>query len=177
MKTLRAALFVITVCLTFGCSHYSDITGKVVDSATGKPIEGAVVVAQWTKPRGWLGEQQRELHKIIETLTDREGKFFLSGTTGFVLDPPVMIIYKEGYISWRNDQIFPSCNKVKNNEWNNNVTYRLDVFDTKYSYEQYYQFLDSGIIGLNNTPIFDKIHNKVHSLKVDELRAKKGTKQ
>lgn len=177
MKSLRSFLLVIVMVFVSGCSHYPDITGKVVDSGTGKPIEGAIVVAQWTKPRGWLGEQQSDLHKITETLTDKEGKFSLTGNSGLPINPPMMIIYKEGYIPLRNDAIFPSCNLVKENEWKNNVTYKLDVFTDKYTAVQLDRFLDYGIIGWNYAPIFHKIHNEIVGRKVDELRAQKAKQQ
>ncbi len=177
MKSLRTVFLIFVLMITSGCSHYSDITGKVIDAATGKPIEGAIVVAQWTKKRGWLGEQQRELHKIIETLTDKEGKFSLSGTVGFVLDPPEMIIYKEGYIPWRNDMIFPSGNIVKNHEWNNNGTYKLDVFTDQYTIVQLRNFIDSGIIGIGYVPIFHKINNDVANKATDYIEDKKAKGQ
>lgn len=176
MKSLRFVLLGLVIMFNTGCSHYSGISGKVVDSATGKPIEGAIVVAQWTKARGWLGEQQRDLNKIIETLTDKEGKFSLSGNTGFALDPPEMIIYKEGYIPWRNDGIFPDKNKQEH-EWNNNVTYRLDVFTDKYTAEQLNQFLDSAIIGYGDVPIFHKISNTISRRATGESRAIRDKQQ
>ena len=126
MGSLKVLLFVSVLLLVSGCSYYGGIKGTVVDNTTGKPIEGAVVVAQWTKPRGLPGMQYHNLHKITETLTDKEGKFSLSGTIGILIDPPEMIIYKNGYIPWRNDSVFPSMNKVKNNEWNDCQTYKLD---------------------------------------------------
>lgn len=171
MKSLRVFLLIIVLMITAGCSHYPDITGKVIDNVTGKPIEGAVVVAQWTKPRGMPGEQYHDLHKITETLTDKEGKFSLSGTTGFILDPPEMIIYKEGYIPWRNDMVFPSRNIVKDHEWNNNVTYKLDIFTDKYTIRQLSQFMDSAIIGFGDVTIYHKIHNAISDRATDESRA------
>jgi len=166
MNSINAVLLVFVFSLLTGCSHYSDITGKVIDGATGKPIEGAVVVAEWMQFHGWLGEQQRELYKMIEANTDKEGKFSISGTTGMLLDPPVMIIYKEGYLPWRNDSIFPSSDRV-NHEWNNNVTYKLNTYNSlakpvltysykdKFSLSQIESFIDSGLVGYdeNSMPI------------------------
>lgn len=129
-KKIIAVLVVTVLIMVFGCSFYGGITGTVVDKATGKPIEGAVVVVQWTKTRGIPGLQYHNLHKITETLTDKKGTFFLSGTIGILLEPPEMIIYKEGYIPWRNDMVYPGGRDiyVKKNEWNNCQTYRLDTF-------------------------------------------------
>ncbi len=176
MNSLRFVLLILVIMFNTGCSHYSGISGKVVDNATGKPIEGAVVVAQWTKARGWLGEQQSELHKIIETLTDKEGKFSLSGAAGFALEPPEMIIYKEGYIPWRNDGIFPDKNKQEH-EWKNNVTYKLVTFTDEYTVVQLRDYLDSGIIGYGDVPIFHKISNTISRRATDYIEYKKSKGQ
>ena len=161
MKLFRAVLCIFVIMIVSGCSHYPDITGKVVDNATGKPIEGAVVVAQWTKSRGIPGMQYHELHKITETLTDKEGKFSLSGAIGVQIGPPEMIIYKKGYVPWRNDTIFPSCNIVKDHEWKNNVKYKLDLFTDKFTSRQLFLFLDFGMTGSGRAevPLFTYILN------------------
>ncbi len=163
MKSFRTVMLVFVLVIISGCSHYSDLSGRVVDGVTGKPIEGALVVAQWTNTRGIPGMQYHNLHKIVETLTDKEGAFSLSGTSGMIINPPEMLIYKEGYIPWRNDMVFPSCNIVKDHEWNNNVTYKLDVFGDKYSFGQLHSFLDSAIIGRggSETPIISNLMRKI----------------
>lgn len=169
MKSLRAILLIFVIMVISGC-FYPGIHGKVVDSATGKPIEGALVVAQWTKGHGF-GFTYHDLYKITETLTDKEGKFSLSGTYDPFVEPPVMIIYKEGYIPWRNDSIFPSSNTVKDHEWKNNVIYKLDVFSDKYTNDQLYDFLDYGIIGSGGreTPIFNDLHQKISVRRTIEI--------
>lgn len=169
MRTLQISILVLLIAFTTGCSHYSDITGRVVDSTTGKPIEGAIVVAQWTETRGIPGLQYHNLHKIVETLTDKEGKFSVSGTFGFLVDPPEMIIYKDGYLPWRNDCIFPDKDTQKN-LWNDNVTYKLDILTDKYTAIQIRNFLDSGIIGLGDVPVYHKIHNLISDRATDESR-------
>jgi hypothetical protein len=176
MKSLRFVLLVFVLMITSGCSHYSGISGKIVDNATGKPIEGALVVAQWTKKHGF-GLTNHTLNKITETLTDKEGAFTLSGNYDPFVEPPEMIIYKEGYIPWRNDSIFPSCNLVKENEWNNNVTYKLDIFTDKYTAEQLSRFMNYGIIGLGDAPIFHKIYKEISDRAVDESRAIRDKQQ
>lgn len=157
MRSLSVILCVFVMLVGSGCV-YPGIKGRVVDSATGKPLEGALIVAQWTKKHG-IGLTYHDLYKINETLTDKDGVFSLSGTYDPFVEPPEMIIYKEGYIPWRNDSIFPSCNKVKDYEWNNNVTYKLEVYtDNKYPVGRLYDFLDSGIMGRGRAeiPMFNK---------------------
>jgi DNA-binding protein len=106
-KKLIAALLLVFFVMAFGCNFYGGIKGTVLDNAAGKPIEGAVVVAQWVKERGFPGMRYHNLHKITESLTDKNGKFSLNGTIGILLEPPEMIICKEGYIPWRNDMVYP----------------------------------------------------------------------
>lgn len=178
MKSLRAFLLIFILVVTSGC-YYSNINGKVVDNATGQPIEGAVVVAQWVKTRGIPGMPIHDLHKITETLTNKEGTFSISGTFGVLIDPPEMIIYKGGYIPWRNDMIFPGGRDslAKDHEWKNNVTYALDIINDKFTTEQLSQFINHGIIGLGDVPIFHKIHNEISDKVIDESRAKRAKQQ
>lgn len=174
-KTLL--LILIALCLSCsGCHFYKGINGKVVDNATGNPIEGALVVAQWTKKHG-LGDTYHTLSLITETLTDRTGKFVIKSTPDdpFV-EPPEMIIYKEGYIPWRNDMTFPGGHKNKGNEWKNNATYRLDVFTDKYTAGQLSDFIDHGMIlslGKAEAQKFSDIARKLSGISINEIRDKK----
>lgn len=170
MKKISLLLLLFLFLICSGC-FYPSIHGSVVDETTGKPLEGALVVAQWTKKHGF-GLTYHDLYKITETLTDKDGKFSISGTYDPFVEPPEMIIYKEGYIPWRNDSVFPSCNTVKNNEWKNDVTYRLKIFTDEYTYQQLYSFLDFGIIGGDGlrTPIFFKTHRNIGIIGKKEIR-------
>jgi hypothetical protein len=172
MRSIQTVLLVFLLTISSGC-FYPGISGRVVDSTTGKPIEGALVVAQWTKKHGF-GLTYHDLHKIVETLTDKEGKFSLSGTYNPFVEPPEMIIYKEGYIPWRNDSIFPSSNIVKGHEWNDNVTYKLNVFTNRYTYRQLFSFMDYGIKGSGGreTPIFDNLMIDISKKEQDEIEGK-----
>jgi len=171
MQSLRFVLLIIVLIITTGCSHYRDIAGKVIDGVTGKPIEGAVVVAQWTKPRGIPGLQYRNLHKVTETLTDKEGAFSISGTSGFLIDPPLMLIYKDGYIPFRNDFIFPVKKKAEH-EWINNVVYKLEVFTNEYTVSQLVGFTTSAFMieGLSKAPVFDKIHSNLTHMQGESIK-------
>jgi hypothetical protein len=176
MKFFRAVLFVLMFTTTSGCHYYKSISGKVVDNVSGSPIEGALVVAQWTKKHG-LGDTYHTLSLITETLTDRTGKFVISSTPDdpFV-EPPEMIIYKEGYIPWRNDMTFPGGHKDKDNEWKNNATYRLDVFTDKYTDGQLSDFIDHGMIlgiGRGESQKFSEIARKLSGKSIDEIRDQK----
>lgn len=163
MKSLRTVVFIFIMMVIAGCYH--GINGKVVDNATGKPLEGALVVVQWTRP---------DIHSIegissavimnTETLTDKEGGFVIRSTpSNPFANPPRMIIIKEGYIPWRNDEIFPGGHIDKDKKWKNNETYKLDVFTDKYSYNQvdFFLFLQSGG---NEVPMFEALKNRLSSV-------------
>jgi len=57
MKTRFLTLILLTLACLSGC--YFPISGQVIDAETLQPIEGAVVLVEWTKVRG-LGEHWTE---------------------------------------------------------------------------------------------------------------------
>jgi hypothetical protein len=173
MKKLLMFITITMAQLLFLSGCLAGISGKVVDGVTGKPIEKALVVVQWTKEFGF-GLTYHELYKIVETETDNEGTFSISGAGSPFVEPPLMIIYKEGYIPWRNDAIFPSLDNVKGNEWKNNMTYKLEIFTEKYTYGQLYSFLDYGIIGRGGreTPKISELMRKISVHEQAEIEKK-----
>jgi hypothetical protein len=77
----------------------------VVDGETGKPIEGAIVVAHWQLRGATLdsGTRQNQL-EVVETVTDINGRFFIPGFTkiNFTLEQlreedPRVVIFKPGF--------------------------------------------------------------------------------
>lgn len=169
MRTLKTLILASIFLCCSGC-YYPGINGKVIDIATGQPLEGALVIAQWKNTRGIPGLQYSDLHKTEETLTDKKGEFSLDGTAGFLLEPPRMLIYKNGYIPWRNDRIFPGGQLAKDHEWNNNMTYKLDAFTNKYTYRQLKYFISYGInvSGGQITPNYDELMQQISGLDLDE---------
>jgi hypothetical protein len=131
----------------YSCGFYAGINGKVLDNVTGQPLEGALVVVQWSKTRGIPGLQYSDLHKVAETQTDKDGMFYMDGAFAFLLEPPRMLIYKEGYIPWRNDMVFPGGRITKDYEWKHNATYKLDSITDKNTYEQMYSFVSYAMFG------------------------------
>ncbi len=111
MKTCAKHMLLIPLVLILtGC--YPGITGKVVDAETGKPIRGALVLAQWTQGHG-LGFTYHTVYKTIETETNAEGAFSLSGVYRPLIDPPRMLIFSQGYVPWRNDRDFEKKRTIK----------------------------------------------------------------
>lgn len=150
---MKFTLALVLLLLSSGC--YQSITGQVFDGETGKPVEGAVVLVQWTKTHG-LGLSYHTVHKIIEIGTDKNGKFKVPGTHSLLVDPPQMVIYKKGYVAWRNDYIFPDYTRRQDFKWGGHNSYKLERFRENYSREQHYIFMGHGIIGtsLEQTPKF-----------------------
>lgn len=78
---------------------------RVVDAGTGQPIEGAFVFAWWPLYK-WSFDAPRtgSLLKVLETVTDRDGRFHIEGFTRPNLtferlraEDPGLIVYKPGY--------------------------------------------------------------------------------
>lgn len=73
---------VAIVCwLLVGCQIYSadPISGRVVDKATGEPIEGAVVVAAWIPMGGLEGGNPDGIVQLLEGVTNAKGEYFIPG--------------------------------------------------------------------------------------------------
>lgn len=138
-------LLVVTFLLVFATTDcYADISGTVIDTETGKPIEGAVVFMEWTKTKG-LGLTYTETYKIIEKLTDKEGNFKVSRVLNPFVNPPTIVIYKKGYVAWRNDIIFPDYKKREDFQWGIPLFFRLESFKKTYSHSQHLFFFQSDI--------------------------------
>ena len=86
--------------------HKPAFRGKVIDTQTKEPIEGAVVVVMYkTDPIiSGPGGGSSSLIKIKETLTDEKGEFYFSSYTTIIQpnsieDHAGFLIYKPGYMS------------------------------------------------------------------------------
>jgi hypothetical protein len=119
--------FILVLLLIAILAHASDRTyqGKVIDAETKEPIEGAVVVAYWWEEKGaFLGSLER-LRDVKETLTDRDGKWSITGPESdkkkivrgmlsaiaivWAIRDPGFIIFKPGYCSWPNGFSIDAC--------------------------------------------------------------------
>ena len=136
------AAAIIMLCLMSGC--YGKITGTVVDAETGRPIEGAVVLAEWTKTHG-IGDHQTEVYKVIEKLTDSAGKVTLEGVPDILIAPPGVTVYKKGYVAWNNEYVFPDNKKRTDFKWKDGYVFKLEKFKPEYSYIDHQSFVYSAI--------------------------------
>ena len=81
--------------------------GQVIDAGTLEPIEGAVVLAVWSKAYYGAGGVVHEYYDTRETLTDRRGEFTIKGMGPRAmtrLEKMNMVVFKAGYadigVSW-----------------------------------------------------------------------------
>lgn len=149
MKCRYAIVSLFLSLLVFtGC--YLPIRGRVIDAETNEPIEGAVVLAEWNEEEGLPGFSGTSVYKIVEAETDKRGKFFLTGTFYPLVNRPYLVIYKQGYVAWRNDLVFPQFTLRKDYDvWEHGREYKLERFKESYSREQHSSFMQSGINGAN----------------------------
>ena len=113
--SLAVSAFALSAC---GSPYYTadPIEAWVVDAETGKPIEGAVVTANWQLVAFGLDTGGRKLKQleVLETRTDKNGRFFFPGFTK--LNPsleelrdedPQILIFKSGYTYFRTSNDYP----------------------------------------------------------------------
>lgn len=91
------------------------IDSRVVDGTTGKPIEGAVVVAYWQVMQGSMTGDSLPCTpaNLEEAVTDRQGRFHIPGWgptwspcfTGMPANDPIMYVFKPGYYYGKFDNV------------------------------------------------------------------------
>lgn len=88
MQTIRSLLLLIALLqLTNSHAHPVEyyakpISGKVVDYATKRPLEGVIVVAHWELFETGVGHAPGhvgEMLKVIEVTTDQDGRYHIPG--------------------------------------------------------------------------------------------------
>ncbi len=146
MNRLTICVLIVVHSLLFvgGCSAYPDMTGTVIDAETGKPTEGAVVLVEWTKPKG-IGLTNTESYKVQEIITDKDGKFAVSGVSTPFVNAPDLTVYKKGYVCWNNKYIFPDYRQRSDFRWDTIFTVKLVKFSEKYLYNDHVTFIKNSI--------------------------------
>lgn len=143
MKIVQAFLFLIMILMAPCCN--AEITGRVVDAETGEPIEGAVVLVEWTITKGLPGMSYSESYEVKEALTDKEGKIRISG----VLNPLVkghVTVYKKGYVAWDDRFIFPDYKKRTDFKWQPGYVFKLDKFKPEYNHNAHWAFIMDSVV-------------------------------
>ena len=156
MKTLQI-IIVMLVCLT-GC--YPAITGRIIDAETERPIEGAVVLVEWTKTVGLPGLTHAETYKVVEVVTDNNGIATIDGCSSYSVNPPDVTIYKKNYVAWNNKYIFPGLIKRTDFTWGDS-TFKIERFKNTYSYVDHQSFID-GVASLSSEAAKKKMFIKAY---------------
>jgi hypothetical protein len=151
MRIVKAFLSIFMFLMTANCN--AEITGTVVDAETGKPIEGAVVLVEWTITKGLPGMSYSELKKVVEVETSGNGKFIVSGEYNSLTGHTTVLIYKAGFVAWRNDFIFPGWKKRASFPYHAGSLFKLEKFKETYSHKEHKDFIEYGIMGLYKLPI------------------------
>ena len=98
---LIMALFLLTIFA--GCTpvrYENDYKGRIIDADTGKPIEKVVVLGVWFKAYPTPGGAAHEFYDAREAVTDKHGKFSISGMGLLILsniESMDVLIFKAGY--------------------------------------------------------------------------------
>lgn len=143
MRILYIVLMIL-LCMTPACMVTSKtITGTVIDAETGKAIEGAVVLVEWTKAEGVPGMASTKSYKVVEVVTDKDGKFIVEDVKKILIDSPDVTVYKKGYVAWSSRIIFPDWRNRTDFKWGKTDTFKLEHFRPEYSYDKHTSFIHS----------------------------------
>lgn len=125
MKTTLLSMIIILITAT-ACAGFirGPFSGRVIDAETKEPIEGAVVLVEWNKRvvTGSPGGPTTYLQEIKETLTNKNGEFYIEEYKGFTINPlakiedPEFLIFKPGYCVLPKTFSIPACNDMKPKE-------------------------------------------------------------
>jgi len=140
---LSIVIVVLLAGYTKGCA-YLPITGTVVDAETGKPIEGAVVLVEWTIKKG-IGDKHTESVKVAEVVTDKDGKFGLPGCYRLFLETPDLTIYKRGYVAWSSNYVFSKNERRTDFQWKSGAVFKLEQVRSSFSFDDHYYFITSAM--------------------------------
>lgn len=143
MKMKQLVFLSAMILMAPGC--YAEMTGTVIDAETGQPIEGAVVLVEWSVEKGIPGMMITERIKVTESITDKDGKVQLAGHLNPSVNPPLVVIYKAGYVAWRSDFIFPDYIKRTDFDWQNHYVFKMEKFKKGYLHSKHISFLRMGL--------------------------------
>jgi len=141
---LLSILICIVVAIT-GC--YLPINGRIIDAETQQPVEGAVVMVEWTKTHGF-GHYWTESYKVVEVVSDKEGKVNVTGCYSPFVDKPHVTVYKNGYVVWNDEAIFQGPPRT-DFKWGEYI-FKLDHFKPEYSHDKHVYFIRASIHSAQN---------------------------
>ena len=149
-----------------GC--YLGITGRIIDAETQQPIEGAIVLVEWTKTHGYPFSATTSF-KDEEVVSDSSGKVELSGIFNPFVNFPQVTVYKQGYVAWNSRFIFPpGYTKRTDFAWRDGYVFCLEQFRSEYKYKDHVGFIYSVV----STDNFFKLNlQKAINLEINMFRS------
>ena len=137
---LRKWVLLTAVILLGGCGYYPPINVMVIDAETEQPIEGAVLLAQWTESSG-MGFNASSNVKADQYVSDQDGKILVEGLTKSGVNKPKVTVYKKGYVAWNNRLIFPDYVLRKGFRWRDGYVFKLERFEQEYLHSEHVSFI------------------------------------
>ena len=99
-----AFITIIVIMISLGCAsairYDGPYEGRVIDIDTGEPIEGVVVLGEWSREHITPGGAVSEYYDARETVTDKNGEFSIPGQGLLIasnITPMDVLIFKAGY--------------------------------------------------------------------------------
>ena len=155
------ALLMLLPCI--GCT--TPLTGKIVDAETGQPIEGAILLVEWTKVHGF-GNTYTSSEKVAEVFSDKDGIVKIPGYNDPTAQGPDVTIYKPGYVAWNSNYIFPDSRNRTDFDWKNNYVFKVERFKADYSYVKHQAFIHlciKDVLAVEKKKQFIKIYENAES--------------
>ena len=152
---LLSAVLVLSTCATPLTYSAKEIRGQIVEAETGRPIEGAVVVAQWILSHVGSGHYGRRLH-IHETITDKNGYYVIPAwgpkprppLTDLIYRDPQILIFKSGYEPEGLENSKLQSDSVRVSEWDERIVKltrtRRSLEDQAFRLSSFYGDLEHG---------------------------------
>ncbi|MHB8881864.1 MAG: carboxypeptidase-like regulatory domain-containing protein [Thermodesulfovibrionales bacterium] len=145
MRYLYLGLMTIMFMLSGCADEPKTITGTVIDAETGHPVEGAVVLLEWTRSEGLPGLAARRSEKVMVATTGRNGRFTAEDVMKVRAAAPDVTVYKKGYVTWNSRVIFPDQRKRADFKWGSTDTFKMEHFRPEYSHDQHISFINGAI--------------------------------
>ncbi len=159
----------LLICILLA-SCYGPIKGQVIDAETGEPIEGAVIMVEWTKTEGF-GLTHTESYKVVEVLTDKNGMAEIDGVDAIFVDLVRVAVYKKGYVLWSNNNVFKGSRTLTSFEWKDSYVFKLNRFKPEYSYNEHTMFIHSAIgSGLGKKIVIEEAYSWEEDKAFEERR-------
>jgi hypothetical protein len=151
---LLCASFALSACATPLTYSAKEIRGQIVDAATGQPVEGAIVVAQWVLSHIGSGHYGTRLH-VQETVSDKDGNYVIPAwgprprppLTDLIYRDPQILIFKSGYEPEGLENSKTQTDSVRVSEWDGKVI-KLKRVSSQENLERYASRLNSFYGGL-----------------------------